>query len=904
MSTTYPIECSSRFRKSHCSSSGGGSSSSGSGIEMKRSLPVSTSYGGSSPSPRDNVVISSSDRGDERESGFKTDKNGQSRRMKARPRTRANGGEHLDDVSYSKTFERLVQLSELEEEVLLLHKRLAVELELRAALESALGLASRNLTNLPRHIPIYAQELLANITLLEVAVLKLEEQFSVLQSEVGHARTEREIAELRHSSAQSAIFRLKDSNLRFVSSGFNGTLQNDHTFGLPGTAPEPQNQHLSAVATPVSMRSNPTFGVSTIEQESGLHKPQESLKDLRIASPEFPEGDHETISPWYLPHACDLINDGRGLRLDSLWKHNPLEEEEHWIPLNERHPKAIFDDVDSSASQDFNRDHYLAPVPSASHEDSSCFSPAITAKPLREQGPYMVGIAKADGISFLPVAEVLWKPSTVKPSAFSKGFKNEIPVTAALATKPDSWSFTSEDDHPRFENGCISNTIVTKDQSWAQIAETPSVDERGRKNRIGILKVREMRRQGTLVKNSEKGKSGGIPFPINSPVHTEGQNENGYEIQKTPEIEKNFDLFASFKKPNELSELMVRCMISIYRQLAHSNIKTKVSPTSTSTPKTNPSASSLAESSFLSVARSPLVDLRSKTVLGNDDSPDPFKARDKIPWADIGPYAHVLEVSWLSVGKDQLEFAADALRTFKKLVEQLSKVDPSHLKHEEKLAFWINLYNTLLMHAYLAYGIPKSDVKFLALLQKAAYTVGGYSFNAATMAFCLLRSKSTAHRSQLTILKDLHKNNLTKNQSKFGIDHPESLVSFGLCSGTRSSPVVRVYTSEHVKSQLEGALLDYTRAAVGISTKGRLLVPKLLHDYARQCVEDADLLDWICHLLPSNQVAVVFECIQQRRHRILGSRNFTTLPYDFTFRYLFPAEAGSKWSNSQQATMK
>lgn len=70
MSTTYPIECSSRFRKSHCSSSGGGSSSSGSGIEMKRSLPVSTSYGGSSPSPRDNVVISSSDRGDERETAL------------------------------------------------------------------------------------------------------------------------------------------------------------------------------------------------------------------------------------------------------------------------------------------------------------------------------------------------------------------------------------------------------------------------------------------------------------------------------------------------------------------------------------------------------------------------------------------------------------------------------------------------------------------------------------------------------------------------------------------------------------------------------------------------------------------------------------------------------------------
>lgn len=31
-------------------------------------------------------------------------------------------------------------------------------------------------------------------------------------------------------------------------------------------------------------------------------------------------------------------------------------------------------------------------------------------------------------------------------------------------------------------------------------------------------------------------------------------------------------------------------------------------------------------------------------------------------------------------------------------MEQLSRVDPSNLKHEEKLAFWINLYNALLMH--------------------------------------------------------------------------------------------------------------------------------------------------------------------------------------------------------------
>lgn len=32
------------------------------------------------------------------------------------------------------------------------------------------------------------------------------------------------------------------------------------------------------------------------------------------------------------------------------------------------------------------------------------------------------------------------------------------------------------------------------------------------------------------------------------------------------------------------------------------------------------------------------------------------------------------------------------------LVEQLAKVDPSTMSHNQKLAFWINLYNALLMH--------------------------------------------------------------------------------------------------------------------------------------------------------------------------------------------------------------
>jgi hypothetical protein len=156
-------------------------------------------------------------------------------------------------------------------------------------------------------------------------------------------------------------------------------------------------------------------------------------------------------------------------------------------------------------------------------------------------------------------------------------------------------------------------------------------------------------------------KSGVLLSPIWSPLDIEADKEVGYESQESFGSENDFDLVSSFKSPNELSEEMVGCMISIYRHLADSNDTSKdsspldsiQSPTSPFAATKSLSVSSPSESSLLSITRSPLVDLRSKEVLG------------KIPWADIGPYAHVLEVSWLSVGKDQLEFAADALRSFK-----------------------------------------------------------------------------------------------------------------------------------------------------------------------------------------------------------------------------------------------
>ncbi|XP_034696216.1 uncharacterized protein LOC117922262 [Vitis riparia] len=351
-----------------------------------------------------------------------------------------------------------------------------------------------------------------------------------------------------------------------------------------------------------------------------------------------------------------------------------------------------------------------------------------------------------------------------------------------------------------------------------------------------------------------------------------------------------------WEHPNQLSEEMVRCMKNIFISLAESAIPSKPSAVeshcSSLSPRGHLSNSSLWSSSERSIisswVQSPQVDVQGHSeVLATENVCDPYKVRGKLSWADIGTYGLATEVSWMSVGKKQLEYASGALRRFRTLVEQLAKVNPIQLSCNEKLAFWINLYNALIMHAYLAYGVPRSDLKLFSLMQKAAYTVGGHSFSAAAIEYVILKMKPPVHRPQIALLLALHKLKVSEELRKSAIDTCEPLVAFALSCGMYSSPAIRIYTAKKVREELQEAQRDFIRASVGLSSKGRLLVPKMLHCFAKGFVDDAKLAVWISHYLPPHQAAFVEQCISRRRQSLLGSRNCGILPFDSHFRYLF-----------------
>ncbi|KAF5759717.1 hypothetical protein HanXRQr2_Chr16g0744661 [Helianthus annuus] len=120
------------------------------------------------------------------------------------------------------------------------------------------------------------------------------------------------------------------------------------------------------------------------------------------------------------------------------------------------------------------------------------------------------------------------------------------------------------------------------------------------------------------------------------------------------------------------------------------------------------------------------------------------------------------------------------------LLEKLALVNLTSLTHQEKLAFWINIYNSCMMNALLEHGIPETPERVVELMQEAKINVGGHLLNAFSIEHFTLRLPCHA---KYTSLKGFKNDELTA-RSIFGLELSEPLVKFALSCGSWSSPAV------------------------------------------------------------------------------------------------------------------
>ncbi|XP_022844826.1 uncharacterized protein LOC111367936 isoform X1 [Olea europaea var. sylvestris] len=330
--------------------------------------------------------------------------------------------------------------------------------------------------------------------------------------------------------------------------------------------------------------------------------------------------------------------------------------------------------------------------------------------------------------------------------------------------------------------------------------------------------------------------------------------------------------------PNRLSEDMIKCMSTIYCKLAD--------PSLTNQCLTSPTSSLSSISAF-----SP-KDQRDLWSPGfrNDSSFDvrldnPFHVEGLKDFS--GPYSTMVEVQCIYRDSQKLGDVEPLLQNFRSLISRLEVIDPRKMSHEEKLAFWINVHNALVMHAFLAYGIPQNNMKRMLLLLKAAYNVGGQIVSADVIHNSILGCRMSRPGQWLwSLLSSRTKFKAGDERQAYAIERPEPLLHFALSSGSHSDPAVRVYTPDRVFQDLDAAKEDYIRATFGVRKDKKILLPKIVESFTKDSgLCQAGVMEMIQHSLPES----LRKSIKKRQ---LGkSRKYIEwIPHNFGFRYLIMKE--------------
>ncbi|XP_028760471.1 uncharacterized protein LOC114735720 isoform X3 [Neltuma alba] len=263
---------------------------------------------------------------------------------------------------------------------------------------------------------------------------------------------------------------------------------------------------------------------------------------------------------------------------------------------------------------------------------------------------------------------------------------------------------------------------------------------------------------------------------------------------------------------------------------------------------------------------------------------DPYGINFQSEKRDIGPYKNLCEVKASTVDFNRTTNALFLIHRLEFLLGKLASVKLKGLTHHQKLAFWINTYNSCILNAYLRHGIPESPEMVVMLMQEqATLVVGGQLLNAITIEHFILR---LPYHLKFSCPKST-KNDEIIGRSTCGLEWSEPLVTFALSCGSWSSPAVRVYTASQVENELEAAKRDYLQAAVGITNTNKVIIPKLLDWYLLDFAKDLEsLLDWVCLQLPHDLRNEAIKCLQRSGREPPVSQLVQVVPYEFSFRLL------------------
>jgi hypothetical protein len=206
-----------------------------------------------------------------------------------------------------------------------------------------------------------------------------------------------------------------------------------------------------------------------------------------------------------------------------------------------------------------------------------------------------------------------------------------------------------------------------------------------------------------------------------------------------------------------------------------------------------------------------------------------------------------------------------------RLAGQLHGIEPAAIEGDPaRIAFWMNLYNSLVLHCLCRRPLSGNLLFHLRLFDRVAYRVGAHSYPLNLIENGILRGN---RRAPLRPRRPLRKDDPRMASAPGQVD---ARIHFALNCGAVSCPPIQSYDASSLDAQLEAATAAYLRSETTVdSDRCSVRLPRLMRLYRADFGGRADQIAFAAERVPE-----IERCLGEgRRTRVrYGRFDWTVAP--------------------------
>jgi hypothetical protein len=196
-------------------------------------------------------------------------------------------------------------------------------------------------------------------------------------------------------------------------------------------------------------------------------------------------------------------------------------------------------------------------------------------------------------------------------------------------------------------------------------------------------------------------------------------------------------------------------------------------------------------------------------------------------------------------------------RRFLKLASKLQKVDVGSLPKHERQPFFINIYNAMVLHGLIEFGVPQNIGQYKAFERDVAYTISGLDFTLGDIKHGILRCNRKPPSNYWERQLQPHD---PKLQYRLHIRDPRSLLVLIDCAEPLpSAEDVPILKPGRTDTDLEEQAEKFCERLVEVNERaGEIVLPRVLRIFRDDFgASEAEMVSWLVQYMddaPANLV--------------------------------------------------